>query len=42
MMRLARRLGPIAAVVLAGFAVSADPLPPDTTYRPLPTLPFRK
>src|SRR3954447_4352479 len=28
------------AVVVAIGALAADPLPPDTTYRPLPTLPF--
>ena len=31
-------LAPAVAVALA--AVAADPLPPDATYRPLPTLPF--
>ncbi|MGZ8269170.1 MAG: hypothetical protein ACXW20_16310 [Burkholderiales bacterium] len=31
----------IAPAVLTGVvALAADPLPPDTTYRPLPTLPF--
>ena len=31
----------VAAVVAAGsFVASADPLPPDATYRPLPTVPF--
>ena len=27
-------------VAAVGLVVIADPLPPDTTYRPLPTLPF--
>ena len=27
-----------AAAAAAGFALAGDPLPPDTTYRPLPTL----
>jgi cytochrome c peroxidase len=26
--------------IIAGLAIAADPLPPDATYRPLPTLPF--
>ena len=31
-----------AALVLAcSLAALSDPLPPDATYRPLPTLPFR-
>ena len=28
------------AVGAGSLAVAADPLPPDTTYRPLPNLPF--
>jgi cytochrome c peroxidase len=37
----ARMLAPlVAAVVVVSLTVMADPLPPDTTYRPLPTLPF--
>ena len=39
MPRLLRGLPAFAAVLLCGLAVSSDPLPPDTTYRPLPTLP---
>ena len=31
------RAVPLAAAVLCGFAALADPLPPDATYRPLPT-----
>ena len=31
-------VAPAVAVALA--ALAADPLPPDATYRPLPTLPF--
>jgi cytochrome c peroxidase len=34
------RAVPLAAAVLCGFAALADPLPPDATYRPLPTQPF--
>jgi cytochrome c peroxidase len=30
----------VAPAVVVTFAVLADPLPADTTYRPLPTLPF--
>jgi cytochrome c peroxidase len=30
----------IPAVAVALAAIAADPLPPDATYRPLPTLPF--
>jgi len=30
----------LLSTALAGLAVSADPLPPDLTYRPLPTRPF--
>ncbi len=37
---LLRRIPPIAAVALCSFAALTDPLPPDATYRPLPTLPF--
>ena len=33
-------LAPAAALGAASLAALADPLPPDTTYRPLPTLPF--
>jgi cytochrome c peroxidase len=35
------RPGPlVAAAMLCGLAASAGPLPPDATYRPLPTQPF--
>src|SRR5919205_347157 len=37
---LLRRIPPVAAVALCSFAALTDPLPPDATYRPLPTLPF--
>src|SRR5919205_3291041 len=37
---LLRRIPPVAAVTLCSFAALTDPLPPDATYRPLPTLPF--
>ncbi len=30
----------LAAAALSVMTVMADPLPPDATYRPLPTLPF--
>jgi cytochrome c peroxidase len=33
-------LAPAVALGAASIAAGADPLPPDTTYRPLPTLPF--
>ena len=33
-------LAPAIALGAASIAAGADPLPPDTTYRPLPTLPF--
>jgi cytochrome c peroxidase len=38
---LLRRIPPVAAVFLCGMTVqAADPLPPDASYRPLPTLPL--
>lgn len=37
---MARRLGPAALMLLGSVAAHADSLPPDATYRPLPTLPF--
>ncbi len=37
---LLRKIPPVAAVTLCSFAALTDPLPPDATYRPLPTLPF--
>src|SRR4051794_32983615 len=40
MSRLLRGIPALAALSLCSLAVSSDPLPPDTTYRPLPTLPF--
>jgi len=33
-------LASAALIVLTSISVTADPLPPDTTYRPLPTQPF--
>jgi cytochrome c peroxidase len=42
MTRLSRGLLPLAAAMIAGVAVAADPLPPDATYRPLPALPFHE
>jgi hypothetical protein len=30
----------VRRIALAGAVSAVDPLPPDTTYRPLPTLPF--
>ena len=30
----------VASLVASIAVLAADPLPPDTTYRPLPTLPF--
>lgn len=30
----------IAAALVSAFAANSDPLPPDSTYRPLPTQPF--
>lgn len=32
----------IAAALASAFAATSDPLPPDSTYRPLPTQPFSK
>ncbi len=40
MSHLVKGLSPICAVLLCSLAASSDPLPPSTTYRPLPTLPF--
>ena len=34
------RLAAVPAAVVAVNVGAADPLPPDTTYRPLPTQPF--
>src|SRR4051812_30402405 len=40
-MNLLCKLLPLAAAALAVTSLrAADPLPPDTTYRPLPTQPF--
>jgi cytochrome c peroxidase len=33
-------LAAAVSIFMASVGVTADPLPPDTTYRPLPTLPF--
>ncbi|MEK0082050.1 cytochrome B6 [Benzoatithermus flavus] len=35
-----RTLPPLAGALLCNVTVLADPLPPDATYRPLPTLPL--
>jgi hypothetical protein len=35
-----RGISPVAGVILCSLAALADPLPPDATYRPLPTLPL--
>ena len=40
MIRLHVAVAMLALLVAALGAFAADPLPPDTTYRPLPTLPF--
>jgi cytochrome c peroxidase len=40
MPRFLRGLPPVAGVILCGLAAAADPLPPDASYRPLPTLPL--
>src|ERR671926_1767228 len=37
---LLRRISSVAAITLCSFAALTDPLPPDASYRPLPTLPF--
>src|SRR5919199_328998 len=37
---LLRKIPPVAAVMLCSVAALTDPLPPDATYRPLPTLPL--
>jgi hypothetical protein len=41
-MKRSHRLGLYAAAAVAFMALAAlaDPLPPDASYRPLPTLPF--
>jgi cytochrome c peroxidase len=42
MVDVPKAVAPAAAILIlaCGFAASSDPLPPDATYRPLPTLPF--
>src|SRR5947209_1433641 len=40
MARLQRGITTIAGTMLFSLAGAADPLPPDATYRPWPTLPF--
>ena len=40
MSRVLKGLAPVAGLIAFGLAVQADPLPPDATYRPLPTLPL--
>jgi hypothetical protein len=37
---LLRTIPPLIGTIFCGFAAAADPLPPDATYRPLPTMPF--
>src|SRR6476660_2092654 len=39
-MKRSHRLGLYAAAAFMALAALADPLPPDASYRPLPTLPF--
>src|SRR5690242_8225902 len=39
-MQLRKTLLCMTVLGLAGAVASADPLPPDATYRPLPTLPL--
>jgi cytochrome c peroxidase len=39
-MKLVHCLGPLAILITLGAVAHADPLPPDATYRPLPTLPL--
>jgi cytochrome c peroxidase len=40
MPRFLRGLPPVAGAILCSLAAAADPLPPDASYRPLPTMPF--
>jgi cytochrome c peroxidase len=40
MSRVLKGLAPVAGLIAFGLAVRADPLPPDATYRSLPTLPL--
>ena len=40
MARLLNGIPPLAGVAFWSVAAVAEPLPPDATYRPLPTLPF--
>jgi len=40
MMRFAGHVAAVAGFSLVSLAALSDPLPPDTTYRPLPTMPF--
>jgi cytochrome c peroxidase len=37
---LLKGIPPVAGLAILSFAATADPLPPDATYRPLPTQPF--
>jgi cytochrome c peroxidase len=37
---LSKGMPPVAAAILCALAASADPLPPEVSYRPLPTLPL--
>jgi len=40
MPRVGGKLAAVSVLSLVSFAALSDPLPPDTTYRPLPTLPL--
>src|SRR4051812_35951328 len=40
MMHFAGHVAAVAGFSLVSLAALSDPLPPDTTYRPLPTMPF--
>jgi cytochrome c peroxidase len=40
MSRLLKGLPPLAGLVVLSLAASAEPLPPDAIYRPLPTQPL--
>jgi cytochrome c peroxidase len=40
MQLITRTVAAIAGIGLGALAAAADPLPPDASYRPLPTLPF--
>ena len=40
MSALQKQILPLAATFLLSLPAIADPLPPDASYRPLPTIPF--